>query len=251
MGGRVAQESRMLEMNNVPLDRPERATSEREAKDALNEQFAGIGKAFASPRRVEIVDLLAQGERSVEGLAAQAEITVGLLSAHLQVLRRAGLVVARREGARVIYRLAGDDVYGLLAAIRNFAADRLAETDRAARAYLGDADPLEAVSREELLARVKAGTAVVLDLRPVEEYRAGHIAGALSLPLEELEERLAELPDAIDIVAYCRGPFCALAPQGVALLRRHGLSARRLEDGFPEWRHAGLPVAAGPSPIQP
>jgi rhodanese-related sulfurtransferase/DNA-binding HxlR family transcriptional regulator len=238
-------------MNNVPLDPPERAASDREAKDVLNEQFARIGKAFASSRRVEIVDLLAQGERSVEALAAQAEITVGLLSAHLQVLRRAGLVMARREGARVIYRLAGDDVYGLLAAIRKFAADRLAETDRAARAYLGDADPLEPVSRVELLARVKAGDAVVLDLRPIEEYRAGHIAGALSLPLEELEERLAELPAAIDIVAYCRGPFCALAPQGVALLRRHGLSARRLQDGFPEWRQAGLPVATGLSPIQP
>lgn len=233
----------------MPLDRRERAASDREAKDALNEQFARIGKAFASPRRVEIVDLLAQGERSVEALAGRAEITVGLASAHLQVLRRAGLIVARREGTRVIYRLAGDDVYRLLAAIREFAADRLAETARAARAYLGAADPLEPVSREELLARVKVGDAVVVDLRPVEEYRAGHIAGALSLPLEELEARLAELPAGIEIVAYCRGPFCALAPQGVTLLRRHGLRARRLEDGFPEWRFAGLPVAVGPSPI--
>ncbi len=233
----------------MPLDRRERAASDREAKDALNEQFARIGKAFASPRRVEIVDLLAQGERSVEALAGRAEITVGLASAHLQVLRRAGLIVARREGTRVIYRLAGDDVYRLLAAIREFAADRLAETARAARAYLGVADPLEPVSREELLARVKVGDAVVVDLRPVEEYRAGHIAGALSLPLEELEARLAELPAGIEIVAYCRGPFCALAPQGVTLLRRHGLRARRLEDGFPEWRFAGLPVAVGPSPI--
>jgi rhodanese-related sulfurtransferase len=236
-------------MNNVPLGRRERATSDRAAKDALNEQFARIGKAFASPRRVEIVDLLAQGERSVEALAVRAEITVGLASAHLQVLRRAGLIVARREGTRAIYRLAGDDVYRLLAAVRTFAGVRLAETDRAARAYLGAADPLEPVSREELLARVKMGDAVVLDLRPVEEYRAGHIAGALSLPLEELEARLAELPAAIEIVAYCRGPFCALAPQGVALLRRHGLRARRLEDGFPEWRLAGLPVALGPSPM--
>jgi rhodanese-related sulfurtransferase/DNA-binding transcriptional ArsR family regulator len=235
----------------VPLHRPERAGSDREAKDALNEQFASIGKAFASSHRVEIVDLLGQGERSVEVLAAQAQITVSLASAHLQVLRRAGLVMARREGARVVYRLAGDDVYNLLVAIRKFAADRLAETDRVARAYLGAADPLEPVSREELLARVKEGSAVVLDLRPVEEYMAGHIAGALSLPLEELEARLAELPATIDIVAYCRGPFCALAPQGVALLRRHGRSARRLEDGFPEWRLAGLPVVAGPSPIQP
>lgn len=239
----------MREVNNVPLDRPERAAFNRAAKDALNEQFARIGKAFASPRRVEIVDLLAQGERSVDALAVRAEITVGLASAHLQVLRRVGLIVARREGTRVIYRLAGDDVYRLLAAVRKFAADRLAETDRAARVYLGDADPLEPMSREELLARFKVGDAVVLDLRPVEEYRAGHIAGALSLPLEELEARLAELPAAIEIVAYCRGPFCALAPRGVTLLRRHGLRARRLEDGFPEWRLAGLPVAVGPSPM--
>ncbi len=241
----------MREMHNVPPDSPQRAESDREAKDALNEQFARVGKAFASPHRVEIVDLLAQGERSVETLAARADITLGLASAHLQVLRRAGLIVSRRQGARVVYRLAGDDAYWLLAAIRRFAADRLAETDRAARAYLGDTDPLEPVGREELLARVKSGDAVVLDLRPVEEYRAGHIAGALSVPLEELEEHLTELPAAIEIVAYCRGPFCALAPQGVALLRRHGLRARRLEDGFPEWRVAGLPVAIGPSPIQP
>ncbi len=235
----------------MPSDRRDHAARDRAAKDALNEQFARIGKAFASPRRVEILDLLAQGERGVEALAARAEVGVGLASAHLQVLRRTGLIVARREGTRVLYRLAGDDVYRLLAAVRKSATDRLAETDRAARAYLGDADPLEPVSREDLLERVKVGDAVVLDLRPVEEYRAGHIAGALSLPLEELEARLAELPAGIEIVAYCRGPFCALAPQGVTLLRRRGLRARRLEDGFPEWRLAGLPVAVGPSPVVP
>ena len=230
-------------------DRRDHAAHDRAAKDALNEQFARIGKALASPRRVEILDLLAQGERSVEALAARAEVGIGLASSHLQVLRRAGLIVARREGTRVLYRLAGDDVYRLLAAVRTFAVDRLAETDRAARAYLGDADPLAPVSREELLEKVKVGDAVVLDLRPVEEYRAGHIAGALSLPLEELQARLAELPAGIEIVAYCRGPYCALAPQGVTLLRRRGLRARRLEDGFPEWRLAGLPVAVGPSPM--
>lgn len=233
----------------MPSDRRDHAARDRVAKDALNEQFARIGKAFASPRRVEILDLLAQGERSVEALATRAEVGVGLASAHLQVLRRAGLIVARRDGTRIFYRLAGDDVYRLLAAVRKSATDRLAETDRAARAYLGDADPLEPVSREELLERVKVGDALVLDLRPVEEYRAGHIAGALSLPLEELEARLAELPAGIEIVAYCRGPFCALAPQGVTLLRRRGLRARRLEDGFPEWRLAGLPVTVGPSPM--
>lgn len=233
----------------MPPDRRDFATPDRAAKDHLNEQFARIGKAFASPRRIEILDLLAQGERSVEALAARAEIGVGLASAHLQVLRRAGLIVARREGTRMFYRLAGDDAYHLLVAVRTFAADRLAEADRAARAYLGAADPVELVSREELLMRVKAGDAVVLDLRPTEEYRAGHIAGALSLPLEELEARLAELPTGVEVVAYCRGPFCALAPQGVAMLRRRGHRARRLEDGFPEWRLAGLPVAVGSSPM--
>ena len=233
----------------MPPDRSDVAAPDRAAKDYLNEQFARVGKAFASPRRVEILDLLAQGERSVETLAARAEIGVGLASAHLQVLRRAGLIVARREGTRIFYRLAGDDAYHLLGAVRTFAADRLAEVDRAARAYLGDADPVEFVSREELLARVKAGDAVVLDLRPAEEYRAGHIAGALSLPLEELEARLAELPTGVEIVAYCRGPFCALAPRGVALLRQRGHRANRLEDGFPEWRLAGLPVAVGSSPM--
>lgn len=233
----------------MPPDRRDVAAPDRAAKDHLNEQFARVGKAFASPRRVEILDLLAQGERSVETLATRAEIGVGLASAHLQVLRRAGLIVARREGTRIFYRLAGDDAYHLLGAVRTFAADRLAEVDRAARAYLGDADPVELVSRDELLTRVNAGDAVVLDLRPAEEYRAGHIVGALSLPLEELEARLAELPTGVEIVAYCRGPFCALAPQGVALLRQRGHRARRLEDGFPEWRLAGLPVAVGSSPV--
>jgi len=236
-------------MNNVPLDRPERAAFKGGPKEALNEQFARIGKALASPHRVEIVELLAQGERSVDVLARRAGITVGLASAHLQVLHRAGLVVARRQGTRVIYRLTDADVYRLLVAVQMFAADHLADTGQAARAYLGDADDIELVSREELLRRVKLGDAVVLDLRPAEEYRAGHIAGALSVPLEELEAQLAGLPTAIEVVAYCRGPFCALAPQGVALLRRRGLHARRLEDGFPEWRFAGLPVAVGPSPI--
>ena len=232
-------------MNDMPLDQPELATSWANPKTALNEQFARIGKALASPHRVEIVELLAQGERSVDLLAARAGITVGLASAHLQVLRRAGLVLARREGARVIYRLAGEDVYGLLVAVQTFAADHLAEAGRAARDYLGDADPRELVSREELLRRVKLGDAIVLDLRPVEEYRVGHIAGALSLPLEELEARLADLPAGVEVVAYCRGPLCLLAPEAVATLRSRGLQARCLEDGLPEWRQAGLPVAAG------
>jgi rhodanese-related sulfurtransferase/DNA-binding transcriptional ArsR family regulator len=216
------------------------------AKDELHAQFARIGRALANSHRVEVLDLLAQGERSVEVLAMRAGMSVGLASSHLQALRRAGLVVSRRDGTRIVYRLAGDDVYELLAAVRSVATGRIADAQEAARAYLGQ--PAEAVSRAELLARVRAGDAVVVDLRPGEEYEAGHIAGAISIPLAELEAHLAELPAGVEIVAYCRGPYCALAPQGVALLRRAGRRARRLEDGFPEWRLAGLPVATGSRP---
>lgn len=218
----------------------------RAAKDDLNEQFARIGKALANSHRVELLDLLAQGERSVEVLASRADMTVGLTSSHLQVLRRAGLIASRRDGTRILYRLAGDDVYRLLAVLRTVATGRIADAERAARAFLGG--DTETLSRAELLERVRVGTAVVVDLRPTEEYAAGHVAGALSIPLEELEARLAELPPDVEVVAYCRGPFCALAPQGVERLRRTGRLARRLEDGFPEWRLAGLPVVVGPLP---
>jgi rhodanese-related sulfurtransferase len=220
----------------------EAAVGSRTAKDELHEAFARVGKAVANPHRIEMLDLLAQGERSVEVLASWADVSVALASAHLQTLRRAGLVVSRRDGNRILYRLANDDAYGLLTAVRTVAA-RLGDAGQAARRYLGD--PVEAVSREELLARVRGGDAIVIDLRPAEEYEAGHIAGALSIPLPELEARLAGLPADIEIVAYCRGPYCAMSPQGVALLERLGRRARRLEDGFPEWRLAGLPVATG------
>ncbi len=225
---------------------PVAATShDRAAKDALNEQFARVGQALANGRRVELLDLLAQGERGVEALAAEAEIGVTLASAHLQVLRRAGLVETRREGTHVFYRLAGDDVYRLLASVRDLATRRIADAERAARHYLGEPDALEPVSREELLRRVEAGDVVVVDVRPAAEYAAGHIAGAISVPLDELEARLAELTPEREVVAYCRGPFCALGAHGVDLLRRHGRRARRLVDGFPEWRLARLPVAQG------
>jgi len=214
----------------------------RAAKTELHEAFAMVGKALANPHRIEMLDLLAQGERSVEVLAGRADISVALASAHLQALRRAGLVMSRRDGNRIYYRLASDDVYVLLAALRTVAGG-LAEAEEAARRLLGP--PVEAVSREELLARVLTGDAVVVDLRPTEEYEAGHIAGALSIPLSELEARLAELPADLEIVAYCRGPYCAMSPEGIALLERHGRRARRLEDGFPEWRLAGLPVQFG------
>ena len=231
---------------NVRVDRTAAITPDRAAKDALHEQFARVGRALANAHRVEILDLLAQGERSVEVLAARAGISVGLASSHLQGLRRAGLVVSRRDRTRILYRLTGDDVYELLAAVRSVATGRIADADQAARAYMGE--PMEAVSRAELLARVRSGDAVVVDLRPTDEFEAGHIAGAISIPLAELESHLAALPSDVEIVAYCRGPYCALAPQGVSLLRRAGRRARRLEDGFPEWRLAGLPVAAGSRP---
>jgi rhodanese-related sulfurtransferase len=215
----------------------------RAAKDELHDVFARVGKALANGHRVEMLDLLAQGERSVEPLASAAAVSIGLASAHLQVLRAAGLVSSRREGNRILYRISGEDAYQLLAALRTVATTRVADAERATLAYLGE--PMEAVSRVELLERVAAGSAVVVDLRPPEEYAAGHIAGAISIPLAELEARLAELPADAEIVAYCRGPYCAMAPQGVALLRRLGRRATRLEAGFPEWRLAGLPVHAG------
>lgn len=214
----------------------------RAAKNELHDAFAQVGKALANGHRIELLDLLAQGERSVEVLATRADISVALASAHLQGLRRAGLVTSRREGNRILYRLADDDVFALLASLRTVAS-RLGDAERAAARFLGAAQ--EAVSRAELLGRVRSGDAVVVDLRPADEFEAGHIAGALSIPLPELEARLAELPADVEIVAYCRGPYCAMSPQAVALLERVGRRARRLEDGFPEWRLAGLPVEAG------
>lgn len=218
------------------------ALGTRAAKNELHDAFAQVGKALANGHRIELLDLLAQGERSVEVLASRADISVALASAHLQGLRRAGLVTSRRDGNRIFYRLAADDVYALLASLRTVAS-RLGEAERAAVRFLGAAQ--EAVSRTELVARVRAGEAVVVDLRPADEFEAGHIAGALSIPLPELEARLAELPADVEIVACCRGPYCAMSPQAVALLERAGRRARRLEDGYPEWRLAGLPVEAG------
>jgi rhodanese-related sulfurtransferase len=222
------------------------AVGTREAKDALHDAFARVGKALANGHRIEMLDLLAQGERSVESLAGAAAVSVGLASAHLQVLRSAGLVTSRRDGNRILYRIAGNDAYALLDALRTVAMTRIADAERAARAFMGE--PMEAVSRFELVERVHAGTAVVVDLRPREEYAAGHVAGAISIPLPELEARLAELPEDLEIVAYCRGPYCAMAPEGVAMLRRLGRRATRMEAGFPEWSLDGLPVATGDDP---
>jgi rhodanese-related sulfurtransferase/DNA-binding transcriptional ArsR family regulator len=220
-------------------------TTARATKTALNEQFARIGKALASPRRLELLDLLAQGEHSVETLAAEADMSITLTSAHLQSLRKARLVETRRDGPRIFYRLAGDDVYQLLAALRAVAQDRLSEVEDVVRTYFGAPSELEPISRSELVRRSRSGEVVLIDLRPREEYEAGHIPGAISMPLEVLGSRLDGLPREAEIVAYCRGPYCVMAPRGIEILRRHAFRARRFEDGVTEWRLAGLPVAVG------
>lgn len=211
----------------------------------LHEQFARIGKALSSPRRVELLDLLCQGDRSVDALAGASGMTVNNTSQHLQALRAARLVDTRKEGTRVIYRVAGDDVCRFFFALRELAGARLAEVEQFVRRYLESTEGYELVGRAELLERARHHGTVVLDVRPLDEYASGHIPGAISVPLEELEHRIASLPRDTEIVAYCRGPYCLLAPQAVELLRERGFDARRLEDGFPEWRLAGHPVATG------
>lgn len=219
--------------------------TDRVRKDALYEQLASVGKALASPRRLELLEALAQAPRTVEALARAIDLSVANASAHLQVLRQAGLVVTRKDGTRVWYRLAGDDVTELLVTLQTIAGERVPGIERAARDYLGeedDGDASEPVSRKELTERIERGDVVVVDVRPAEEYAAGHIPGAESVPIDELAERLDELPDDVEVVAYCRGPYCVLSSQAVGLLREHGRSARRLADGLPEWSVAGLPV---------
>jgi rhodanese-related sulfurtransferase/DNA-binding transcriptional ArsR family regulator len=217
---------------------------DRALKDALYEQLARIGRATSSPKRLELLDLLAQGERGVEALAEQAGMGVTNTSAHLQALRAARLVTSRKAGTRVLYRLADDQVAGFLGQLRTVAHARLAEVDQAVRAYLdADGDP-EPITRAELLRRLESDEVIVLDVRPPAEYAAGHIPGAVSVPPDQLEPILAELPLDRSVVAYCRGPWCVYAPSAVRLLRARGIDARRLEDGFPEWRIAGFPVTA-------
>ncbi len=208
----------------------------RRAKDALFEAIAVLGKAFASPRRLELVDLLAQAPRTVEELARASGQSTANASQHLQGLHAAGLVKRTREGTRVRYELADDQVLSLWLAIREVSMARLAEVERAANEYLGG--DVDAIGREELVARMRSGAAVLIDVRPSEEFEAGHIEGARSIPLEELEGRLAELPTDREVVAYCRGPLCAYAHEAVRMLRAVGRDARRLDDGWPEWRLA-------------
>jgi rhodanese-related sulfurtransferase len=220
--------------------------SERSSKDRLFDGFAAVGKALSSGRRLELLDVLSQGPRSVERLAAEIDQSVANTSAHLQVLLTAGLVSTERRGNRVVYALAGPTVETLWAAVRTTAESHVAAVERLAADYLGDRTPLETVTRAELAERL--GTAdppVVLDVRPIEEYLAGHIPGAVSTPPDGLHRRLRRLSPASEVVAYCRGPFCAYADDALRVLRRRRVRAQRLEDGFPEWRRAGLPVAVG------
>jgi rhodanese-related sulfurtransferase/DNA-binding HxlR family transcriptional regulator len=211
----------------------------RNEKHALFDAIAVMGKAFASPRRLEMLDLLAQAPRTVDELARASEQSTANASQHLQALRAAGLVTRTREGTSVRYALAGEDVLSLWLALRNASVVRLAEVERAARDYLGE--DVDAIGREELIARLRKGDVVLLDVRPGDEFEAGHIEGARSIPLEELEDRLAELPADREIVAYCRGPFCAYAHEAVRRLRAAGRGARRLEEGWPEWQLADRP----------
>jgi rhodanese-related sulfurtransferase/DNA-binding transcriptional ArsR family regulator len=217
----------------------------REAKDRLYEQFARTAKALAHPTRIELLELIAQGDVAVETLAHRASTSVTNASAHLQILRRARLVDTRREGTHIFYRLASEDVTRLTTILREVSRARLAEVEEVVRDYFGARDALEPLTRDELLRRQARGDVVVIDVRPADEFASGHIPGALSIPLDQLDEHLSELSHQSTIVAYCRGPYCVLAPLAVERLRAAGYDARRLDVGLPEWRQADLPVARG------
>ena len=222
-----------------------RAMGDRAAKDALFEGFAHVAKALASGRRAEIVDLLGQGERSVEEVAGEIGQSVANTSHHLRALARAGLLTTRRDGTRIYYALASDRVGELWSALRDVAVDHVAGIERLAGAYLGERDGIEVMDRDQLAARIRRGGVVVLDVRPEAEFSAGHIAGARSVPIGDLRRHLRALPKDQEVVAYCRGPFCVYADDAVRTLARRGYRARRLVDGYPEWKRAGLPVAVG------
>ncbi len=208
-------------------------------------QFARVGKALGNGNRLELLEFIAQGERSVDELARISELTVANTSQHLQQLRQAGLVLSRKEGLKVYYRLSGDDIITLLDALRGVAERHVADVERLVNTYLTVKDSLEPIPRDELLERVKHDLVTVLDVRSPEEFAAGHVPGAVNVPLDELEQHLQTLDPEQEVVAYCRGPHCVLAYDAVARLREKGLKARRMQDGFPEWKQAGLPVESG------
>ena len=216
--------------------------SKNRFKHDLFVQFARVGKALSNANRLALLEFVAQGARSVEQLAKVSGLSIANASQHLRELRQAGLVTARKQGLRVYYELSGDDVIELLDVVRRVAEDRIAEVQKLVRTYLTTKDALEPIAARELLGRVRKGLVTVLDVRPSEEYQAGHLPGAVNIPLAEIEGRLGKLPKNKEIVAYCRGPYCVLAFEAVKLLRQRGFKARRLEAGLPEWRTKGLPV---------
>jgi ArsR family transcriptional regulator len=219
--------------------------SSKGPKQTLFDQFALVAKTFGHPHRLELLEQLAQGERSVEEIAAKTGLSVANASQHLQRMARAGLVASQREGKFVVYRLSGDAVLDALAALRKIAEINVAEVECVVHGYFYQRDSFEPVSRKELLKRSRAGAVTILDVRPSDEFALGHLPGAVNIPLRALEARLSELKRSTEVVAYCRGPYCVLSYEAVAALRKRGFKARRLEDGFPEWRAAGLPVTVG------
>jgi rhodanese-related sulfurtransferase len=219
-----------------------RDTAHREFKDRLYGQFALIGKAVASPQRLELLELLAHSARTVDAISKESELSIANASQHLQVLRQAGLVESRKQGLFVEYSLAGPEVFALCKALRVVAENRHAELERIVREHFGDRSQAEVVRMDELLKRARNNGIVILDTRPANEFAAGHIAGAVSVPVEELEKGLRKLPKSKEYVAYCRGPYCVYADRAVEILRAHGRRARRLLEGFPEWKAAGFPV---------
>jgi len=219
----------------------------RDFKDRLYGLFARIGKALSNPNRLEILELLAQGERTVDSLATEIGASLANTSQHLQALRQAALVDGRKDGLFVFYRLSDPAVFALSKAIRTVAEHQVADLDRLVREHFGDRADAELVEMNELLKRARSSKVVVLDTRPPTEYAAGHIAGALSVPIDDLQRRLRQLPKEKEYVAYCRGPYCVYADRAVEILRSHGRRARRLREGFPEWRAAGLPVEVSPA----
>ena len=220
--------------------------SSQSPKQLLFAQFAAIAKTLGHPHRLELLEQLAQGERTVETLAQRTHLSVANASQHLQHMRRAGFVANRRDGKFIYYRLNDDDaVLGLLAALRRIAERNSAEVERVIRSYFDKRDSLEAISRDELVERARAGAVTILDVRPEDEFALGHLPNALNIPLRELAERLGEIDPKSEVVAYCRGPYCVLSYEAVAQLRLRGFNVRRLEDGLPEWRAAGLPIVIG------